>query len=901
MWSSISRVQLFTVLALLFVPQIVRGQNPPVSPPPVIVPGARTAAQDAASAMGKNVTNAQIADAIKKSGLTEVEVRARLQSSGYDPKLADPFFGMTSNPAAGASPATGTSQAGFANALQALGILKQIGSQDPATEQKEAETPRARAPAGPGELAVFGKEVFSRSTSAFQPVSAGPVDASYRLGPGDQLQLVLTGDVELAYSLEVRRDGSVIIPQIGQVSIAGLTLDAARGLLKQRAQRVYSAVGDGKASLDLSVSRIRTNQIFVIGEVEHPGSYELNALGTVFYGLAAAGGPTVRGSFRNIEIRRADSVIARVDLYDYLLRGDANGDIRLQQGDVVFVPLNRRAVAIRGAVRRQGIFELKGDEGFAQLLQFAGDLLPTAATARVQIDRVLPPEQRAPGKERALIDIQFKSNYAVLDSARLYDNDIVTVFEIGDVRRNAVALHGEVYEPGTYELTPGLTLGGLVVRAQGFLPWALTDRIKIERPVVHTGRGELYSLDMKDSSSSAFKLQEFDLVTVLDGRKAYPAGSVEIAGAVHLPGVRTYVEHQTLQDLIDVANGFQPWALTNQVKLTRTDTTSGQHQFFSFNMANPSARAFALERSDRVDVLDARTATVPATVQIMGAVVEPGTRSFAEHQTLADLTALAGGFKAEAAIVELARRRTAEQYSDTSSIVYTYSILANRHLSDGGDTVTLARGDIVSVRKAPGYRATRTVDLVGSFAYPGVYVLLRDGERVSDVIRRAGGLLPSAFGGSFKLKREGQPVAVQFERILKGEQTDDINLRDGDRLEVGSDPAVVYVGGEVERQVVVPYRQGWNVDDYIDAAGGYSITANKGSIVVESASGSIQRKRKVLYFFSAPLSIKQGATITVGKKPESKGNEFGQALTTTVQVTSALVSLIIGYLAIKKL
>jgi protein involved in polysaccharide export with SLBB domain len=126
-------------------------------------------------------------------------------------------------------------------------------------------------------------------------------------------------------------------------------------------------------------------------------------------------------------------------------------------------------------------------------------------------------------------------------------------------------------------------------------------------------------------------------------------------------------------------------------------------------------------------------------------------------------------------------------------------------------------------------------------------------------------------------------------------------LRDGDQLEVGPNPAVVYVAGEVERHVVVPYRQGWNVDDYIDAAGGYSATANKGSVVIESASGNVQRKHSVLFFFSAPLSIRPGATITVGKKPESKGNEFGQALTTSLQVTSAIVSLIIGYLAIKKL
>jgi polysaccharide biosynthesis/export protein len=794
--------------ATCFAPVVLCAQNPA----PVM--------QQAPDTSGRSFSNAEIAQAIRNSGLTEAQIRARLLAAGFDPKLADPFFqgGAAGSLAASTDP-RGTVDQSFANTLRALGIVDTVAINSARRLQEDTANLGRNGPFttanGVGPSSPFGKVFFSGATTAFDAVTAGPVDASYRLGVGDQVQLVITGDMEAAFGLDVRRDGTILVPQIGQIPIAGLTLEAARATVRQRAGRVYNVIDQGRARVDLTVSRVRSNQVFVVGEVAKPGSYQVNALGTVFRALNAAGGPTDRGTFRNVEVRRAGAVVAHVDLYDYLLRGDASNDVRTEQGDIVFVGLSSKLVTLQGAVRRPGIYELRDSEKIARLLEFGGGTLPTAAMDRLLIDRVLPPAQRAPGKERALIDVALQKRAGVLDTLTLADGDVVTIFSVGDVRRNRVVLHGEVYEPGMYEWTPTLTLGQLMNKAQGFLPWALTDRIKIERQIPHTGRSEFFSVSVRDSSMEKVGLQEFDEVTVLDARRAFPTGTIAISGSIVSPGERPYAENMTLKDFID----------------------------------------------------------------------------------------LSGGFKPEAAVVELARRRFGSRYSDTAAVISTYPVEPGGRLSPAAASVILEREDRINVRDFPGYRKVpRSVTLVGLFTYPGIYVLQSDAEKVSDVVRRASGLLPSAYPAGARLIRDGRPVAIDLAKALRGDKDNDIYLSEGDRLEVGPDPSIVYVSGAVERQVIVPYHPGWQVKDYLAAAGGFSADADKDNIVVEYPSGEIRSRRGGFFMLPAPQTppVISGSTITVGRKPDDKGGNAGEMLTRTVQVVSTLVSLVIGYLAVRR-
>jgi len=524
-----------------------------------------------------------------------------------------------------------------------------------------------------------------------------------------------------------------------------------------------------------------------------------------------SGGPTVRGSFRDVQVRRGSEVL-HIDLYDYLLHGDASKDVRTENGDIIFVPLNTRAIAMRGAVRRPAVFELKPEERFGDLIRFAGGLLPTASTERVQIDRILPPGLRQPGRERVLTDIQFHDNLGILDTVNLRDNDVVTVFSIGNLRRNNLQVVGEVYQPGDYEWRPGMTVDNLIGAAQGLLPWALSDRIKIERPVQSTGRTEILSVDFRDPAARATPLQEFDIVTVLDGRVAYPTGSIYLSGSVNKPGVKPYSDRQTLKDLID----------------------------------------------------------------------------------------LAGGLTEDASSIEVARRKVGPAYSDTSSVVYRFVVGPGLLLPDSASTFFLGRGDVVSVRRSPGFRANQVVYVTGLFAYPGTYTIRSDHERIAEIVARAGGPLPTAFPEAFQLIRDGHPVVVDFARMMKGDKTQNILPVSGDTLSIAANPGTVLVTGAVVRPAAFPFVRSWNLYNYIDAAGGLRSDADDDRISVQYASGGVASVQRRFMLPSSTPDMRPGAVVTVAARDVSKDQSTADHLTRIAQIATTFASLVIGFLAVSK-
>lgn len=611
------------------------------------------------SQSGGPLSTQDVLNAILLSGLTPQEIRQRLRVAGYDPALADPYLNGT---ASSRSVVSKTPAAAVVDALRNSGVLKSStdpSDQDAPEESADAADIAASAPdisspnpgrSGTGTLRTFGKTLFGRTSTVFDPITSGPIDASYRIGVGDQLQVVLTGGVEAAYQLEVRRDGTIVMPQVGQISLAGLTLDAGRTVVRQRASHSYSGLANGETNIDLSISRIRSNVVFVTGEVERPGAYQVNALSTAFHAIGRAGGPTTRGSFRLIEVRRGGAVVKQLDLYDYLLRGDASTDIRTEQGDVIFVPLNLRSIGLRGAVRRPGLFELKPSEGFGDLLRFSGGLLPDAAVERVQIDRILPAEQRQPGRERVVLDVRINGNLDQLSAVPLQEGDIVTVFPIGDLRRNVITVSGEVFKPGTYQFTPGMTLQSLVGAAQGALPWAMTDRIKVTRPVAATGSTEILSLDLHNPQDASFPLREYDRIAVLDGREVFPEGRIQVVGAVHRPGPLPFAERQTLQDVIDLVGGFGEDASGVEISRRRrardySDTTSIVTRFGidPSGTLESGAGQFLLQRDDRVFVRTAPGFRQQRFVDLSGLFRYPGSYSITADDRLLSVVDRAGG------------------------------------------------------------------------------------------------------------------------------------------------------------------------------------------------------------------------------------------------------------------
>src|SRR6266550_413681 len=305
---------------------------------------------------------------IAQSGLTAEQIRSRLAAGGYPSTLLDAYLTPTS--AGQMAPSPGALEL---QAVQALGL--------PLADQVllpvDTGMMRSRAGTGGAPSRVFGVDVFRRTTSQFLPLLSGPVPSDYRLGPGDVVVLILTGDVELAYTLQVTREGFVLIPQVGQIFVSNTTLEQLRSVLYDRLGRVYSGVRRSNATtrFDISVANVRANQVYVVGEVAQPGAYSISSLGTVLTALYAAGGVTERANLRSLEVRRSDKPVATLDLYDYLLRGDTRSDIRLQTGDVVFVPIHGVRCQVSGAVVRPAVYELKPGETLTDLLKASGGFM----------------------------------------------------------------------------------------------------------------------------------------------------------------------------------------------------------------------------------------------------------------------------------------------------------------------------------------------------------------------------------------------------------------------------------------------------------------------------------------------------------------------------------------------
>ncbi|MFL5492999.1 MAG: SLBB domain-containing protein, partial [Gemmatimonadales bacterium] len=360
----------------------------------------------------------QLRQRIGQSGLTPEQVRSRLRTAGYPEGMLDDYLkGADTTKAAMFGPRTldavralgvvsaeeadslarGDSLLAVSDSLRELLDSMRLARSDSIRTDSLADSLKALTRNG---LKVFGLETFRRTTTRYQPTMSGPVDENYRLGPGDQLVLILTGDVEQAYSLEVVREGFVVIPQVGQVYAANLTLGQLEDQLYTRLGKVYSGVRrspTARTKFQVSISRLRNIQVYVAGDVVRPGAYQISAAGTALTGLYAAGGPTSNGSFRLLTVRRGDKLVDSLDLYQYLIHGVNPTNIRLDNGDVIFVPVHSAMVQVAGKVNRPAVYETKPGETLRDVIGFAGGLDPGASEARVQINRILPPESRGAG------------------------------------------------------------------------------------------------------------------------------------------------------------------------------------------------------------------------------------------------------------------------------------------------------------------------------------------------------------------------------------------------------------------------------------------------------------------------------------------------------------------------
>ena len=679
----------------------------------------------------------------------------------------------------------------------------------PPAQAAQAVTPPAPAPSSAytvGEFAnrgsasslpAFGYNVFTYSPTTFQPSLNVPTPTNYVVGPGDEIIISLWGETQLVQDLVVSKNGDIFVPNVGLVSVNGLTMNQLRDKLFERLSKVYSSLAGGgkegaRTHLNVSTGQLRSVKIYVLGEVAKPGGYTLPALSSAFTALYYSGGPTINGTLRDVEVLRNGKVIDDIDLYNYLIKGDQSEDIRLNDGDIVFVPPVGKRVAITGSVFRPSVYELLKGESLRDLLKFASGLNFNAFYQTVHVERVIPFAQRADYRNNLLnIDLNFKSVDELTQSSfALDDGDVVSILSINDRPQNRVTISGDVKQPGVYELVDSaMTVRDLVMKADSIFPDAFLGKALLTR-TLPSEKKELIAVDLgkalEGDPASNLVLKNRDSVQIFRDENFYPTRSVEITGEVKLPGTYTRMKNMTLTDLIITAGGLTDFATTKNIEIARMDTVN----------------------------------------------------------------------------------------SDIFATKYTVNLPEDYWNTRREDDFLLKDFDRVLVKPDSSKENMRTVTVSGEVAFPGTYTILYRGERLSDIIRRAGGFKESAYTPGIFLVRnnpelnllksvsipdtalmriyQGQPLIdrsrfnAEFgQRVpilwknIEGDTNSiyNLDLMPGDRLVVPTNPGTITVAGDVELPSTVPYKRGASVRYYVKQAGGYTITSSKGNEVVVLPNG----------------------------------------------------------------
>jgi polysaccharide export outer membrane protein len=399
-------------------------------------------------------------------------------------------------------------------------------------------------------LPAFGRDLFKDGDQRFAPIENSPVSPDYVLGPGDNLIVYVSSFADTSYSLTLDREGKVFLPRIGSTFLWGLSFADAEALLRSRIGSMLR-----NARVQVSMGRVRALEVFVLGAVARPGKYTLTGLASAFNAVTAAGGPSPLGSLRDIRVLRGSQEVARLDLYRFLLHGDRSNDARLEGGDVVFVGLIQSQAGIQGAVVRPGVYESDGPVTLRELMAMAGGATAFADLTRIRIERV-----DANGGFR-LQDLPLDHGHGIdPDSLTISNYDLVTVLPLNERVHNAVTLDGFVRHPGEYELTPGMKLSQLVA-ADRMLPEAALEQAELRRVDPVTFQVEVRGISLRKvwTGEEDLELRPLDAVTVFSSAR-FPR-SVTLDGEVRRPGTYSVAPGEKLSSVLDRAGGLtaQGW------------------------------------------------------------------------------------------------------------------------------------------------------------------------------------------------------------------------------------------------------------------------------------------------------------------------------------------------------
>ncbi len=624
----------------------------------------------------------------------------------------------------------------------------------------------------PVELTPFGFDVFKIGMVSFEPVSFGPVTPDYILGPGDEIVIDTWGQVESIHKLKIDRLGGINIPEkVGRINLTGLTYAKAENLIRTRMKKVHSSIEDGKTTVSVSMGELRNIAVYLLGEVSNPGIYNTSPFVDIIQSFYYANGPTLKASLRNIEVHRGSRRIYVFDLYDFILHGKSPVDIRLQNQDRIVVPLAGKQVYIQGEVNRPRIYELKDNETFRDLLEFAGDYTPRAFIQRILVKRIVPPELRKAG-ERDVIVLDFDGS-GKSEEFKLEDGDKITVNRINDIYDNYVTLTGQVKQPGIYQYVPGMKVSDLLSKGGGILESAYLDYghlISTHPDSTRSFKSFNLSNILNSGEGSDVLLASGDEVEIFSLDMLNPKKFVRIDGEVRFPGDYYYMENLSVIDLILRAGGLKKDALKDRVELARIIETDGKNDTITQSIELKIGKSgkiikktFLLQPKDNVFVRKNPGIKNQKIVSIAGEVNYPGKYSInVEGERLFSLIERSGGLKKTAYLEGAIFIR---KENNTGIVALNFAEICRNQ--NHTDNLTLFDGDSLYIPSEH-----RTVKILGEVGLPAS-VLFEKGKGVGYYVERAGGY--TSYSDKWKVKiifpngRISKPKRFWFDpEILSG-------------------------------------------------------------------------------------------------------------------------------------
>lgn len=688
---------------------------------------------------------------------------------------------------------------------------------------------------------IFGLEIFNNGVLTFEPNLKIATPVNYILGPDDEISINIYGFQEAKYTVKIGPEGDINIPYVGVMYVVGLTMEQATEKIKNKLSAVgYSNIKTGLTKVNVTLGRIRNIKVTILGEVKKPGTYSLPSLATAFNALYVSGGPNDIGSMRNIQIIRNGKIVSRLDIYDFLVKGDQKANIMLRDQDVIRIPTYQVRVSLEGQVKRTGLFEMQQSETLKDLFDFAGGFSDSAYTASITGYQTTDIEKR-------IIDIDRK-DFATYKPSR---TESFVVKKIVGRYVNRVTISGAVYLPGDYQYFDGMTLKDLVSKAQGlkedaFNPRGLIIRSKADLTPEYVS---FSPLDVMQGIGNNLPLKPNDKVSISSVNEIKEVSNVTIYGEVRYPGPYPFIDGMTLKDIILLAGGFTDAAIPQRIELARRI------------------------KNDTFNIKDTQVS----------------------------------------------------QVFDINSI---------KDLHASNVDIALKAYDAVIVRKNPSYQLQVNVRVEGEVAFPGPYVLKTKNERVSDVVKRAGGLTPQAYtqGGyltrnnnksivnqlntqkvtkiqetlrdttgrlTHDVERNVDQIAIDLSKIMENPGgRNDLILEEGDVISIPKEKMDVRISGQVLFPTRVVFDENLSLKDYLGRAGGTANNALKGSIYVLYPNGNAARTKHFLVFRTFP-KVTAGSEIIVPKKFEVERRRLstGEVIGIATAITSfagVLLSLLIN-------